>query len=99
MIVQRITWHVKVGREDDLVELLKPYLHDETTPLKRVCRNSPGSIGPLDCVVGEFEFENLGAVEEGWRQWFESDDAATFMPKWNELVERGGYSETWELVE
>ena len=100
MIVQRVVWKVKVGAEDQIVEMLRPYLRDEKSPLRRLYRPrvSLGS-STFGVIVGEFEFEDLGALQRAWDQWSASEDAAEFLPKWNELVESGGGSEVWELVE
>jgi len=96
MIVQRIVWNVKHGCADKVIELLLPYLRSDDSPLRRVYKPS---IGPLDVIVGEFEFEDLGEIPKAWAEWSASPEAAEFMPKWYEMVERGGYAETWELVE
>ncbi len=97
MIVQRITWKVKMGAEDKAIEMLMPYLRGENYPLRRVYRPLIAS-GAYGVIAAEFEFENQAELERTWQEWLATEDANEFMPKWNELLESGG-SELWELVE
>jgi hypothetical protein len=94
MIVQRITWNVKVGCADKCVELLKA----ECAKWKVKWRIYTPNIAKMDKVAGETEFESLAELEKFWTEWFASPGTAEFWKKYNELVDTGGTNETWNLM-
>jgi hypothetical protein len=97
MIVQRITFQVKPDAEEKVVELLKQSRAAGENP-DRMRIYTP-SIAPLNAVVAEFEFENLGEMDGFWTEWFAAPETATFMEAWNAVMGGGGSNEVWTLVE
>jgi hypothetical protein len=97
MILQRLTFHVKPGRMDEVVEMLKAA--DEVLGSTDISRIYTPNIGQFDVVVNDLEFENLAELDALWAEWWSNPETPAFMEKWNELVDAGGGSEVWNLVE
>lgn len=95
MIVQRITWKVKRGCMQELVALNNSF--SETTG--RTVRGYTSRIGPQETVVGEHEFESLAEMEKSWAEWNARPDTPAFTEKWLALMETGGTTEIWDLVD
>ena len=90
MVVDRMVWHVKPGKVEQVVEMLSQFLHDPDHPMKRVY---VPKISPLHRIVFESEYESVADWERHRDEW----NAAEFMPKWYEPMEGGGAEEIWEL--
>jgi len=95
MIVHRITFKVKPGRTNEVVQMIL----DEW---KRGGSNVPHRVyvpvfGPQDQVCWEAEFADLAERKKFWDEWWSQPTNPEFMKKWVELVESGGTSEIWVL--
>lgn len=58
-----------------------------------------GNIGPRNDIAMEFEFEDLGEMEAFWSEWSATPEFATFLEKWNDLIEAHRTNEIWTVVE
>ena len=97
MIVQRITFKVKPGSEDGVVEMLKAArAAGDNTERMRIYTPR---VAPLNVVAFDFEFENLAELDEFWTEWSAAPETAAFLEKWNQLMAGGGSDEVWNLVE
>jgi hypothetical protein len=101
MIVNRRTFNVKQGCEQELVALVLEEIvatseDGSYTGTTRVYRSS---IGAFDQLAVEWEYENLAEYEKGWAAWWERPTTAAFMQKFLELTKEGGTNEIWELAE
>lgn len=95
-MVQRITYVVKVGKQDEAVELLKAGAdHLENVAPSRVYGHR---FGPRDTVAIELEVENLAELERFWGEWQAAPETAAVVEKWDRLVEPGGTTEIWKLL-
>jgi hypothetical protein len=55
-------------------------------------------VATLDTLITEIEFESLAELAEFWNGFWSDPDTPEFMGKWNQLVERGGETDIWNLV-
>ena len=97
MIVERVTFNVKPGCMEKLIELIKSENAISSFPHKWRMY-SPG-FGKYDVFAMEFEFESLAELEKFWPVFFARPSAAEYEQKWNEFVLPGGTNETWYLEE
>jgi hypothetical protein len=97
MISDRRIYNVKPGCEEAVVELLKEEIEGNTV-YTHSYRIYTSYISSYDVVVVEWEFEDLQEMEAAWDAWFAKTDMTEFNEKWDELTERGGHGEIWELV-
>ncbi len=97
MLVNRRTFIAKRGRMEEVVALVKAEIERVSHPHAR--RLYIPSIGPLDVIAHEVEFESLEEYERFWAEWFASPEGAAFNEKWSDLTETGGTNEIWTLVE
>jgi hypothetical protein len=88
---------MKPGCEEAVVELLKEEIEGNTV-YTHSYRIYTSYISSYDVVVVEWEFEDLQEMEAAWDAWFAKTDMTEFNEKWDELTERGGHGEIWELV-
>ena len=96
MLVHRVTWNVKPGKQEEAEELLRKA--GEMYPSPHVVRVYVPETGPFNTLVYEVEFENLADYQAHWQKWYALPGRAEFMEKWNELVTGGG-DQLWNLVE
>ena len=97
MISDRRMYNVKPGCEAAVVELLKEEIEGNTA-YTHSYRIYTSNISSYDVVVVEWEFEDLQEMQADWDAWFAKTDMTEFNEKWDELTERGGHGEIWELV-
>ncbi len=97
MISDRRMYNVKPGCEAAVVELLKGEIEGNTI-YTHSYRIYTSYISSYDVVVVEWEFEDLQEMQAAWDAWFAKTDMTEFNEKWDELTERGGHGEIWELV-
>jgi hypothetical protein len=99
MIVYRLTGPVKLGRTQQMVDLLKSFR--ATFPNPRAVRiySSHPAGAPGYNVVMDIEFQSLTALEQWLGEWFAKPDTATFLAKMEALEEPGGDSTIWVLEE
>lgn len=97
MISDRRIYNVKPGCEEAVVELLKEEIEGNTV-YTHSYRIYTSYISSYDVVVVEWEFEDLQEMRADWDAWFAKTDMTEFNEKWDELTERGGHGEIWELV-
>jgi hypothetical protein len=62
-----------------------------------VSRVYSGMIGPLNTVVHEMEFQDLGARAQFWTEWAEKRNTPEFWEKWNKAFGQSGNVEIWNL--
>jgi hypothetical protein len=96
MIVQHLTWTVKLGYMDKFVELIKTEV--AKNPQFRI-RILISSFGKTDTLIEEFEFENMAEFEKIWNEWFAKPESADFVRKFEECREPGGENTIWDLIE
>ena len=97
MISDRRMYNVKPGCEEAAVELLKGEIEGNTVYIHSY-RIYASKISSYDVVVVEWEFEDLQEREAARDAWLAKTDMTEFNEKWDELTERGGHGEIWELV-
>jgi hypothetical protein len=97
MLVQRLTFHVKSGNQEKVVKLMKESRAILDDP--HGSRIYTSNIGLFNIVVYELEVENLAELDAYWEAWWSKPETAAFMEKWNALMDSGGGSEIWTLVE
>ena len=97
MISDRRIYNVKPGCEEAVVELLKEEIEGNSVYIHSY-RIYTSYISSYDVVVVEWEFEDLQEMRADWDAWFAKTDMTEFNEKWDELTERGGHGEIWELV-
>jgi hypothetical protein len=95
MIVQRLTFTARSGRRMEAAELARA----ERERIGGTHRIYLGDIGPRNDIAMEFEFAGLGEMEACWSDWFATPESATFMKKWDELLEAHRTNEIWTVVE
>jgi hypothetical protein len=82
VIIERLVWTVSPEKQEQLVEMLLPHLHDAANPIVRLYTPK---IGALGTVVAELEYENLAAWEKAWAKW-KSPEKAADVARGNELA-------------
>lgn len=97
MISDRRMYNVKPGCEEAVVELLKEEIEGNSV-YTHSYRIYTSYISSYDVVIVEWEFEDLQEMRADWDAWFAKTDMTEFNEKWDELTERGGHGEIWELV-
>jgi hypothetical protein len=95
MIVHRSTFLVKQGAMDDLVAMMKEEAERISFPF--TFRVYTPNIAPRHVLAAEWEFGSLDEYEKFWTDWSARPETAEFMEKWNQLTERGGTDEIWDL--
>lgn len=95
MIVQRCTFQVKGRQRRAAAELARA----ERERIGATFRIYLSYLGRYDTIVTEYEFEDLGAMETFWSEWFADPESAAFLEKWNNLLEAPRTNEVWIPVE
>ncbi len=96
MLINRRTSLVKPGRVAEAIALLKSGAsHLDWVPPFRVLQSS---IGTVNQVVLELEFETLADYDKFWTSYRAAPESADVMAMWNELNLSGGTNEIWEVV-
>jgi hypothetical protein len=94
MIVERFTWHVKPGHQQEFVELVKG---ERERIGKAEVRIYVPFYGPHNVVIGELEFETLEDQDGFWQEWWQAPEAQTYMEALSQLQDAGGSHELWIL--
>ena len=97
MVVQRNVIVVRQGCMEEAVALVKAAI-EGNKGYKHGYRIYTPEIGPFDVLAVEWEFESLEDQQKSWAEWAARPDTPVFMEKWNEVFERGGSGEIWNLV-
>jgi hypothetical protein len=97
MVVNRRTFNIKPGGMEDALALVKAE-NAEGGEFRAVRVYTP-NIAPFDVLAIEFEVESVAQADRMWDEWFTSDRAADFMPKWVDVTAGGGTNEYWNLEE
>ena len=97
MIVQRVTHHVKQGRQAEFLALGKSK-PDSVLSQATTRTYLPNIVPDTSVVVHEAEFEDLAELDKTWAAWWADPDTPAYMEEYNELVESAG-SEVWTLAE
>jgi hypothetical protein len=97
MILERRTYIPKLGKVEEVVDLIKE-AHGilDTSPSFRVLTPQ---VGPFGVVVHEIEHEDWEAREKFGADLARSDEWAGFLVRWRENVEQGGGNEFWTVRE
>jgi hypothetical protein len=96
MIVVRGVFQARYGKGDELVQLLKE--GQAMWPSGRSGRILTDLSGPFFTVVGESEWDGLGAWEDSVQVLFGDPRFAAWFERMTQLVE-GGHREFYNLVE
>jgi hypothetical protein len=101
MIVNRRTFNVKHGREQEAAALaLKEIAAEkERGGFSGSARVYTSRIGTFNQMAVEWEYEDLAAYQKGGAEWSARPTTAAFMQKWLELTKEGGTNEIWALAE
>ena len=96
MLINRRTFTVKVGRSDELIEILHHGAdHVDARPTFRVLRSQ---IGTFDQVELELEFDSLAEYESFWTAWSEAPQSEEVLKRFQDAVLSGGSNTVWEIV-
>ena len=95
MIVNRLTYTVKLGRMQELLD----FVNADRKKHGYNYRMYQSNIGTFDQVAFELEFEDLAAFDKFWSEWIALPETAAFMEKFNEMTLPGGTNEIWNLIE
>lgn len=101
MLLDRRVFIVKLGKMEEVLELLKAEQArvQQAYDFSGATRNYVNVVAPHNQLVLEAEWNNLAEWEAFWSAWQASPEAKAFMKKWLPLLEPGGWSELWRLVE
>ena len=99
MIVLRVNCTAKWDRQGELVEVLKSMRSSFADPDRMRIYTSHPAGAPLFQTVWEMEYESLADLEQFLPKWFAVAGAAGLLTKWTSLVDFGGDSTVWNLVE
>ena len=95
MIVQRVIHHVKQGRMDEFLALMKS--KPDSVLNQATKRTYTSHIVPvMSTVVHEMEYEDLAEMEKTWAAWWADPGTPTYMKEYYKLVKSSG-SEVWNL--
>jgi hypothetical protein len=94
MIVVRYTLHIQPGKFQEAIEWANE-------GRKNVWSNTPGKIysstfGPMNTIVIENEYEDFAEWQKS-RQIGTTEKWASWVAKWNEIVDGHGTSEVWTV--
>jgi hypothetical protein len=95
MLVHRVTWNLKPGKQEKAMELLRNAREKHPTP--HVVRVYTPEIGPFNRLVYEIEFEDFADYQAHWQERYTLPEFAEFIEKWNEFATGG--DELWNLME
>jgi hypothetical protein len=99
MIVDRLIFRAKLGRQGDLIKLIKADM--ERHPRLHATRIFWSPIGPpRGMVVVEHEFKDHAESEKFWDEWGANPEAADFFKELHEMLTEAGWrGEQWEVVD
>ena len=96
MIVQRVTFNTKLGKEENAEELLKELFAMHSAPHGR--RIYTNRTGPFNELIVETEFENNAEMEAYWAKLVPSwGGNPEFLARWYETVDAGGNNQILNL--
>jgi hypothetical protein len=95
MIVERRTYKVQIGQDQEMVDLIKAEMAAVGPEI--VSRVYRPEMAPLGFVVHELEFEDMAAREAFWEKWREERATPAFWEKWGEIYAQSGDVEIWRL--
>ena len=97
MIVQRVTHHLRQGRQAEFLALMKS---KPDSILSQVTKRTylPNIVPDASVVVHEAEFEDLAELDKIWKAWWADADTPAYMEEYHKLVRSAG-SEVWSLAE
>ena len=97
MIVRRWTTKTKRNRGGEVAAWLKG--ERERLGYADRMRIYVSDIGTADLVVTEWEFESLAEMEKKVQEYFANPESLESAQKVEPLLERGGTTEIWRLIE
>jgi hypothetical protein len=95
MIVDRRTFVIKVGKQDEVVEQIKKAV--AFSPFKPTYRVYTPHFSHFDEVVLEIEFKDLAEFDRYWTGWMQKV-TPEWWAAWNSLIVNGGRAESYNLV-
>jgi hypothetical protein len=100
MIINRRTFKVKYGLEDQAAALLKETIEafPAYTGAYRIYATGILSLTSLGVVIMEFEYDDFEAYQRLWNEWLASPGAAVYFEKSEGFFVRGGTNEIFELA-
>ena len=99
MIAVRTTVTAKADQQKEMVELFKSMRSSLPNPDRMRIYFAYPFGAPLFQVETEVEFESLAALEQWVREYFANSENVESWKKWRSLIEPGGGSTLWTLVE
>ena len=96
MIVERRTYKVKQRQGQGFVDLIKAEMKAIGPDI--ASRVYTSSIGPLNMVVHEMEFQDMGERQKFWTKWAEKRATPEFWEKWDKVYGESGKVEIWNLA-
>ena len=96
MYINRRTFSVVKGRDEDAVEILRTGAnHLDWVPTFRILTSHFGTFGLVQL---EMEFESLADYERFWTAFGAAPETEGVMARWIDVVEQGGTNEIWEVA-
>jgi hypothetical protein len=95
MVVDRRTFSVKPGKQDEVVELIKKAAF--FSPFTISYRIYTPYFARTDEVILEIEFQDLAECDRYWAGWLQKV-TPEWGASWNNLVETGGKAEAYVIV-
>lgn len=87
-IVERFTWKVKWGHEDEFLELTKAERERfGESDDHGIYRLFTCNFGPMSTVIGDWVFENEEQQEKAWAEWWPQPGAQEWREKVDKLIE------------
>ena len=95
MYINRRTFSVVKGRDEDAVEILRTGAnHLDWVPTFRILTSHFGTFGLVQL---ELEFESLADYERFWTAFGDAPETEGVMARWLAVVEQGGTNDIWEV--
>jgi hypothetical protein len=98
MIVDRRTYNIKLGQQDQAIQLLQAEMAgltaDNAAPPYRIYLSHTGRFGQI---AVEWDFGSPAERETFWRDW--RPHASSFIKQWYEINQGDIQIQVWELVE
>jgi hypothetical protein len=99
VIVVRTTVTAKADQQQEMVELFKSMRNSLPNPDRMRIYVAYPFGAPLFQVETEMEYESLASLEQEIGEFFANSETVEIWKKWRTLIEPGGDTTIWTLVE
>jgi hypothetical protein len=97
MFINRRTFKIKPGRQEEAVQALKDVVA-HAGDLARPTRVQTAMFGPFDVIVLDIEFDTMSQYDAYWQAGFEHPAVIKFFESWDSVLNAGGgINEIWEV--